>query len=433
MKHKMTMVSLAALALSAPSAMIGGVRNDEPPKPKATAEDLMTELHGAFNEYKTANDARMKAIEDGKGTSELDAKIAKLENAMTEAEAGLAKFATQLASGAAGSEAGNRVVDQDYTDNFNNFMRLNGDSQVPAEISNVLQKTPDSDGGYLVPTEWDRSIQDALVEVSAIRQLVNVQTVTGGGFKKLINLKGTAAGWVGETDARPQTASATFDELDIGWGELYAMPAATQNLLDDSAIDMEAWLAGEVREAFQFKENPAFVAGDGVKKPRGFLSYVPGGVNENRHPLGSLGLIASGGAAAVTTDAIIDMVYSPAKKYRARAQWAMNRLSLAAVRKLTDTEGNYLWQPTLAAGQPSTLAGYGIAEIEDMPDLAANAFPIAFGDFKAGYSIFDRAGVTILRDPYTNKPYVLFYTTKRVGGAVTDPNAIKVMKIAAAV
>ncbi len=430
MKHKMMTASLAALALSAPSAMIGGVRNDEP-APK-TAEALMTELHGAFNEYKTANDQRMTAVESNKGTADLDAKIVKLENAMSEAEAGLAAFATQIASGAAGSEV-NRVEDQAYTDNFNSFMRLNGDSNIPSDIKNVLQKTPDSDGGYLVPTEWDRSIQDALVEVSAIRQLVNVQTVSGGGFKKLINLKGTAAGWVGETDARPQTASATFDELDIGWGEIYAMPAATQNLLDDASIDMEAWLAGEVQEAFMLKENPAFVAGDGIKKPRGFLSYVPGGVNADRHPLGSLGLIASGGAAAVTTDSIIDMVYSPAKKYRARAQWAMNRLSLAAVRKLTDSEGNYLWQPTLAAGQPSTLAGYGIAEIEDMPDLAANAFPIAFGDFKAGYSIFDRQGVSILRDPYTNKPYVLFYTTKRVGGAVTDPNAIKVMKIAAAV
>ena len=430
MKYKMTAVSLAALALSAPSALIGGVRNDDP-KPKS-AEALMTELHGAFNDYRTANDERMTAIENNKGTAELDAKIAKLENAMSEAEAGLAKFATQIAAGAAGSEA-SRVEDQAYTDSFNSFMRLDGDRQVPSEISNVLRKTPDSDGGYLVPTEWDRSIQDALVEVSAIRQLVNVQNVTGGGFKKLVNLKGTASGWVGETDARPQTASATFDELDIGWGELYAMPAATQNLLDDAAIDMEAWLAGEVQESFMLKENPAFVAGDGEKKPRGFLSYVPGGANADRHPLGSLGLIASGGASTVTTDSIIDMVYSPAKKYRARAQWAMNRLSLAAVRKLTDTEGNYLWQPTLAAGQPSTLAGYGIAEIEDMPDLAANAFPIAFGDFKAGYTIFDRAGVTILRDPYTNKPYVLFYTTKRVGGAVTDPNAIKVMKIAATV
>lgn len=430
MRHKMTAVSLAALALSAPSALIGGVRNDEP-APKS-AEALMTELHGAFNEYRTANDQRMTAIENNKGTAELDVKIAKLENAMSEAEAGLAAFATQIAAGAAGSEQ-NRVEDQAYTDNFNNFMRLNGDSNIPSDIKNVLQKTPDSDGGYLVPTEWDRSIQDALVEVSAIRQLVNVQTVSGGGFKKLINLKGTAAGWVGETDARPQTASATFDELDIGWGEIYAMPAATQNLLDDASIDMERWLAGEVQEAFMLKENPAFVAGDGVKKPRGFLSYVPGGANADRHPLGSLGLIASGGAAAVTTDAVIDMVYSPAKKYRARAQWAMNRLSLAAVRKLTDSEGNYLWQPTLAAGQPSTLAGYGIAEIEDMPDLAANAFPIAFGDFKAGYTIFDRQGVSILRDPYTNKPYVLFYTTKRVGGAVTDPNAIKVMKIAAAI
>ena len=430
MTHKMTAISLAALALSAPSAIISGVRNEEP-APK-TAEALMTELHGAFNEYRTANDQRMTAIEDNKGTAEVDAKILKLENAMVEAEAGLAAFAAQIASGASGSEA-SRVKDQAYTDNFNNFMRLNGDSNIPSDIKNVLRKTPDSDGGYLVPTEWDRSIQDALVEVSAIRQLVNIQNVSGGGFKKLINLKGTASGWVGETDARPQTASATFDELDIGWGELYANPAATQNILDDSEIDIESWLAGEVKEAFMLKENAAFVAGDGVKKPRGFLSYVPGGTNENRHPLGSLGLVASGGAAAITSNSIIDMVYTPAKKYRARAKWAMNRLSLAAVRKLTDNEGNYLWQPTLAAGQPSTLAGYAIAEIEDMPDLAANAFPIAFGDFKAGYTIFDRAGVTILRDPYTNKPYVLFYTTKRVGGAVTDPNAIKVMKVAAAI
>ena len=258
-----------------------------------------------------------------------------------------------------------------------------------------------------------------------------MQSVTGAGFEKLINTKGTAAGWVTEEAGRPQTAAAGFTKLGFGWGEIYAMPAATQTILDDSEIDLEAWLAGEVAEAFTLMENTAFIAGDGVEKPRGMLTYVNGGTNANRNPLGEVGVVNSGGAAAITSDAIIDLTYKPTSRYMQNARFIMNRATMATIRKLTDGDGNYLWQPTYVAGQPSSLCGYSLTEVADMPDLAAGSLPIAFGDFKAGYSIFDRKGVSLLRDPYSAKPYVLFYTTKRVGGAVVDPNAFFAMKVAA--
>ena len=432
MKTKMLLAAaaLTSLMASAPSTLsaegFGGclvrVTNDAP-----TAADLIAELNQGFNAFKEANELRMKALEDGKGTSEVDAKIEKIEETMNNAEKALLALQTQ--NGIGGNAAPSRVVDQNYTDSFNQMLRLDGDRAVPEVVNDALTKTTESGGGYVVPSEWDRTIQDDLVEISAIRQIVTVQTVTGGGFKKLVNLKGTAAGWVGETDARPQTDASSLAELGIGWGELYAMPAASQNILDDASIDMEAWISSEVREAFALKENPAFIGGNGDKKPRGLLTYVAGGANADRHPLGPIGTIASGDAAGITSDAIIDMVYAGAMKYREGSRFAMNRLTLSAARKLTDGDGNYLWQPTFAAGQPSTMAGYAVSEIEDMPDLAAGSYPIAFGNFKKAYTIFDRQGVTLLRDPYTAKPYVLFYMTKRVGGACMDPHAMKVMQI----
>lgn len=429
--HKLlAAASLAAMAATVPSAMIGGVRNETTtaPKPKAsTPEALLQELHEAHNAFKETN---AQALDGKASKQEVEAKLAEINETMTRVDNELAEMAKKVAAARIGSDgAGREVEDQARTDAFNDFMR-NGEQDMQAP-RNDLKTDPDSEGGFVVPVEWDRTIQDALVEVSNIRQVVSVIPVTGKGFKKLVNNKGTGSGWVGETDDRPETSTPTFSELEIGWGEIYAMPGATQNMLDDAIPDIEAWLAAEVQEAFALKENAAFISGDGVKKPRGLLTYVTGGANATRHPLGAVQTINSGAAAALTSNAFIDTTYSIAQKYRQGASWMMNRLTLAEARKLTDGQNNYLWQPTFQFGQPSLLNGYAVNEIEDMPDLAADALPIAFGDFKKGYAIFDRQGVMVLRDPYTKKPYVLFYTTKRVGGACLDPNAYKVMKIAA--
>jgi len=192
------------------------------------------------------------------------------------------------------------------------------------------------------------------------------------------------------------------------------MPAATQALLDDSVADVDAWLAEEVRDVFAAQETAAFVGGDGVNKPRGFLTD-PG-----------LGAVEQG---ALDTDGLIDLIYAPKSRYRSNASFVMNRRTINAVRKFKDADGNYIWQPSLAAGAPSTLLGYPLVEMEDMPDIGAGASCVAFGDFRRGYLIADRQGVRVLRDPYSAKPYVLFYTTKRVGGGVQDADAIKVLKI----
>ena len=427
--HAASMMALLASAPTLGSRQMIKPRNEAP----VTMEDAIkavADINQAFEAMKTANDERLQKLEAGQGVADLEAKIERMEATITNAEEALEKHATQLAAGAGAAASDNRIVDQAYTDNFNSFMRTNGESSVAPDVMNALRRSVDTEGGHLAPVEWDRSIVEAQVELSPIRQIATVQSVSGAGFEKLINTKGTAAGWVTEEAGRPQTAAAGFAKLGFGWGELYAMPAATQTILDDSELDLEAWLSGEVAEAFTLLENGAFIAGDGVGKPRGMLTYVAGGANANRNPLGSVGVVNSGAAAGLTSDAIISMTYKPTSRYMQNARFIMNRATMGTVRLMTDGQGNYLWQPTYVAGQPSSLNGYPLTEVADMPDLAANALPIAFGDFKQGYTIYDRKGVTLLRDPYSAKPYVLFYTTKRVGGACVDPNAYFAMRIA---
>ncbi len=223
-------------------------------------------------------------------------------------------------------------------------------------------------------------------------------------------------------------------ELQFPAMELYAMPAATATLLDDSAVNIDEWIAGEVETAFAEQEGTAFVTGDGTNKPTGFLSYTT--VAEASWAWDKIGYIVTGvdGAfpASDESDILIDLVYALKAGYRQNAHWVMNRSSQAAVRKLKDDAGNYIWQPSAMAGQPATLMNFPIAESEDMPDIGSDEFAIAFGDFRRGYLIVDRRGVNVLRDPYTSKPYVLFYTTKRVGGGVQDFDAIKLLKFGTA-
>ena len=247
-----------------------------------------------------------------------------------------------------------------------------------------------------------------------MRRLATIRTIGTSTFRKPVSTSGAASGWAGETEARVETDTPTLELLDFPTGELYAMPAATQALLDDSVADVDAWLAEEVRDVFAAQETAAFINGDGVNKPSGFLTATG---------LGSID------TAALDTDGLIDLIYEPQSRYRSNASFVMNRRTINAVRKFKDADGNYIWQPSLAAGAPSTLLGYPLVEMEDMPDIGGGAKCVAFGDFRRGYLIADRQGVRVLRDPYSAKPYVLFYTTKRVGGGVQDADAIKVLKV----
>lgn len=386
---------------------------------------LIEGVNTAFAAFKTEHTKQLDAIKAGLPTGDITAKVEKIGEDVTILQAAIDEANIKIAAAAMNGGASAGLKDKEYTESFQAHMKK-------GEIQASLNKGAADEGGYLAPVEWDRTITDKLVQVSPIRQLATVQTIGTAGFKKLYNNRGMVSGWVGEKSARPETGTPTFGSLDFIPGEIYANPAATQQMLDDAEINLETWLAGEVQVEFAFQEGVAFVSGDGANKPFGFLTYATGGANAARHPWGAIAVSASGAAVGVTADAIIDLVYSLPSEYSANASFTMNRKTQGIVRKLKDGQGNYLWQPSYVAGQPSTLSGHPLHEVADMPDVAANALSIGFGDYKRGYLIVDRAGVRVLRDPFSNKPYVQFYTTKRVGGGVNDPGAIKLMKINAA-
>lgn len=287
--------------------------------------------------------------------------------------------------------------------------------------------------GYVVPPETERAIERRLMAGSPMREIATVRTVGSGVFRKPVSTAGVVAGWVAETAARPETDPATLALLEFPSADLYASPAATQSLLDDAMIDLDEWLAAEVEDAFAAQETQAFVNGDGTNKPRGFLSYTT--VADASQTWGEIGYVASGAAGGFATtnpaDKLIDLIYAPKAQYRPNGRFVMNRKTVSAVRKFKDADGNYIWSPATRPGETASLLGYAVTEIETMPDIGANSLSIAFGDFQRGYLIVDRAGVRVLRDPYSAKPYVLFYTTKRVGGGMQNFDAIKVMKFAA--
>jgi HK97 family phage major capsid protein len=290
-----------------------------------------------------------------------------------------------------------------------------------------------ADGGYVVPAETETEITRLMTAVSPIRAIAGVRQVSGSVYKRPISLTGPATGWVGETASRPTTDSQTLAELSYPTTELYAMPAATSAFLDDAAVDVGQWIADEVNAAFAAQETTAFVTGNGTNKPTGFLSATT--VAEGSWQWGKLGYVATGTAGALpasnASDVLIDLVYALKAGYRQNASWVMNRKVQGALRKLKDGDGNYMWQPAPTADGRARFMGFELVEAEDMPNIAANALSIAFGDFRRGYLIVDRQGVSVLRDPFSSKPYVLFYTTKRVGGGIADYDAIKLLKFAA--
>lgn len=291
------------------------------------------------------------------------------------------------------------------------------------------------DGGFAVPREIDALIARTLADISPIRSIAQVVQTGTAGYRKLVTTGGTPSGWVSETAARPETDTPAFAEIAPPSGELYANPAASQAMLDDAAFDVESWLAGEIAEEFARAEGAAFVGGNGTNRPRGFLNGTPTPQDDAARAFGTLQYVASGAdgnfASAAPEDRLVDLVHALRPAYRQGASFVMNSSTLARIRKMKSDDGAFLWQPSLAAGQPATLLGYPVVEAEDMPDIGANSLSIAFGNFRAGYLIAERSATTILRDPFTNKPFVHFYATKRIGGQVMNSEAIKLMKFAA--
>lgn len=389
-----------------------------PPEVKALIENL----NKAFAEFKTEHTKQLDAVKAGLPTSDITAKVEKIGADMDALQKAVDETNVKIAAAQMGA-GGKQLKDAEYTGAFKSHMKR-------GEVQASLNKGADAEGGYLAPVEWDRTITDKLVLVSPMRAISRVQPISTAGFTKLFNLGGTASGWVGETAARANTATPTFAPLAFAPGEIYANPNATQQMLDDSEVDLETWLADEVQTEFARQEGAAFVAGDGANKPFGILTYITGNANAAKHPFGAIQVVNSGVAAALAADGVIDLIYSLPSAFTGNARFAMNRATQGLARKLKDGQGNYLWQPSYVAGQPATMAGFPVTEIPDMPDVAANATPILFGDFAQTYLVIDRIGVRVLRDPFTNKPYVSFYTTKRVGGGVVNPQPMRALKIA---
>jgi len=294
----------------------------------------------------------------------------------------------------------------------------------------ALSAGSNPDGGYLVPVETEAEIGKRLAALSPIRAIADVRQVSSGTYRKPFMTAGPAVGWAAETGARSQTTSPTIAALDFPAMELYAMPAATAALLDDSAVNIDEWIAAEVESAFAAQEGTAFVTGDGSNKPKGFLDYTTAA--EASWEWGKIGYVVTGASGALPSshpsDVLVDLIYTLKAGYRANARFVLNRRTQASIRKLKDADGHYLWQPAAVAGGEASLLGFPVTEAEDMPDIGANSLALAFGDFRRGYLVVDRLGVRVLRDPYSAKPYVLFYTTKRVGGGVQDFDAIKLLK-----
>ena len=394
----------------------------------------MTDLQGAFAAFRETNDTRLAEIEGRLGTDVLtEEKLARIDAALDTARTRIDRLTLDGRRAPLG--AGNPARDAAATEHkaaFDLYVRAGESGGLKRLEAKALSAGSGPDGGYLVPETIERDVLTRLARLSPIRALATVRTISGGQYKRAVSVTEAVSGWVAEAAPRPQTDAPTLSELSFPAMELYAMPAATQTLLDDAIVDIDAWLADKVETAFAEQEGTAFVTGNGLSRPRGFLSYDT--VANAAWVPGKLGFVATGAAgafpAANPADVLFDLIYALRAGYRQNAGFVLNRRLQSTIRKMKDADGNYLWQPPQGADRSATLLGFPVTEAEAMPDASAGSLSLAFGDFRRGYLVVDRAGLRVLRDPYSAKPYVLFYTTKRVGGGVQDFDAIKLLKFA---
>jgi len=384
---------------------------------------LGRELQSTIIDFKSRNDARFAALTD----EILDMKRA------------------GIFAGGAGALEHKSAALRHYEAKLIAYVR-GGGKALEGELEIAARDTPEikmlsssvaSDGGFLVTPQIDQQIHELSKSISPIREIANTVQIGGGSYETVVSTSECETAWVGEQDSRNETATPKLEKIEIVPGEIMAMPVATQHALDDAFTNIEQWLSYKIATAFAIGEGAAFVNGNGIVKPRGFLNYPT--IADASWTWGSIGYLVTGTSGGFTGpaggppvvgagDVLFDVIAALKPDYRANARWLMNRKTIAAVRKLKDLQANYVWQQGIMAGQPSLLCGFPVTEVEDFPDIAANSFSIAFGDFRQAYTVVDRVGTRILRDPFTTKGFVKFYTTKRVGGAVTNFEAFKLLK-----
>jgi HK97 family phage major capsid protein len=399
------------------------------PSPETRA--ALHEVMAVLESYKASNNARLAAIEAKQADVLLEEKTARIDADLSRAQA---RYDRSLAAPRRPVlDPAPRLAEPDERKAAWNAYLKTGQVLPGLIEAKGLSESVNASGGFLTLPELEAQILRRLSVSSLMRDICQIQVMGAGVYRKPVSTAGIGASWIAETAARPETTAPTLDIIDFPAFDLYAAPAATQSLLDDALINMDDWLAAEIDDAFAAQETSAFINGDGVNKPKGLLGYtIAADANQTWGQLGYLATGVIGGFPPVNpTDKLIDLIYTPRVQYRAGGRFVMNRKTVSAVRKFKDNTGNYIWNAALQPGASATLLGYPVTEIETMPDVAANSHSIAFGDFKRGYLIVDRAGVRVLRDPYSAKPNVLFYTTKRVGGGIQNFDAIKLLKFSA--
>ncbi|WP_299195744.1 phage major capsid protein [uncultured Amphritea sp.] len=392
-------------------------------------ELVAAELKGQFEEFQKKNDKRVEALESEKGklTGQVDTLNGKLDE-LDKLKSDLEKELLEL------KRPGGTAVKKEVAEHkaaFSQFLRKGREDGLQELQEKALSIGVDADGGFAVPEELDRTLLQLMRDESPMRAVCNQITISTSDYKKLVNLGGAGSGWVGEADARPATDTPTLAQIVATMGEIYANPQATQTSLDDMFFDAEKWLSDEVAIEFAEQEGTAFLTGNGTNKPKGILAATLATTADSVRAFGQLQKVHSGTSGSFDADNLVELLYTLRSKYRNGAQWMLAGTTLHTIRTFKDGQGNYLWVPGLQAGQASSLLGYSVAENEDMPVVAADANSVLFGNFKRAYTIVDRTGTRVLRDPYTNKPNVGFYTTKRVGGMLTDSNAVKVLTLSA--
>jgi len=426
---------------------------------------LLEQQGRAFEEFKRVNDDRIKAMAEGKAVGDLEAKLAKLEKELTTLSEVKSEFdklmiklqrpgglGTQdegiegecksfndyrraLAAQGGTSASSDISVDQykAYKSGFFKLLRK-GNLELLDDIERkAMSAGSDSDGGYLLPTPTVGRIVQKIFELSPIRQIANVMTISSGELEGIADTGEADAGWTSEMGTRNDTSTPQVQKYKIVAEEMYAQPKVTQKLLDDAAVDIEAWLANKVATKMARKEGNAFCVGDGVGKPRGFASYTTVATGDDTRAWGEIEHVVTGAngdfAASNPADVLFDLIGKFRPEYLQNAKWVTRREAITKIRKLKEATTNaYMWQPSLQAGQPDKLLGYPIVSAQDLAAIATGSLSMWLGDFMEGYQIVDRIGIRTLRDPFTAKPYVRFYSTKRVGGGVVNFEAIKALK-----
>lgn len=327
----------------------------------------------------------------------------------------------------------------EYKSAFLQFLRSPDDHKAAQEVYELSRKAADTQtataasGGFALPEVISADIAKQVQDISPIRQISRVVSVGTPDYKELVNLNGFGTEWVGETDTRSQTNTPDLGEVAPTFGEIAAKPEATRHSLEDLFFDVEAWLRDSAVEQFAIAEGVAFISGNGTNKPTGFLNGTPVATADASRTFGTLQYIPTGAASALSSnpfDEMYDIKYTLKAGYRAASRWVMNSLTLAAFAKVRDNDGQYLLQPAVTADTPDVMLGSPVTIAEDMPDIASDSFPVAFGDFNRGYLIADRVGMGIVRDNVTKPGYIRYIMFKRVGGKLKDTNAIKLLKVA---